>query len=205
MSNLREQNIPDADLSDLGAPPKRGAGLAGLVGTSTTAAVDTGQDNLGEPIQEPGHGVDSATSGAARRPVRRRRATVTASARNKPTSAVYVSAGVKKRFVAYRHAKKATNLQVVLEAIGSKHGELAGIIRKSTVNSAPVNDLFAADPTAVRYLGGGSIQIGFSPTPEQETKLDEIGKELGFDTRSTWIAPVLNEFLPGRKDTQRDS
>ncbi|MDT7719811.1 MAG: hypothetical protein QOE94_822, partial [Mycobacterium sp.] len=35
MSNLREQNMPNEDLSDLGAPAKpRGAGLADLVGDS---------------------------------------------------------------------------------------------------------------------------------------------------------------------------
>jgi hypothetical protein len=63
-----------------------------------------------------------------------------------------------------------------------------------------VNPLFPADPSAVRYVGGGSVQIGFSATSEQEQVLDRIGAELGFDTRSTWIAPVLNAFLPGRKD-----
>jgi hypothetical protein len=89
---------------------------------------------------------------------------------------------------------------VVLEAISSKHPELANIIRDSTFNIAPVNPLFPADPSAVRYLGGGSVQIGFSPTPQQEEKIDEIGQSLGFETRSTWIAPVLNAFLPGRKD-----
>jgi hypothetical protein len=54
----------------------------------------------------------------------------------------------------------------------------------------------------VRYLGGGSVQIAFSPTPEQEQVIDRIGAEIGFATRSTWIAPVLNAFLPGRKDSQ---
>jgi hypothetical protein len=86
---------------------------------------------------------------------------------------------------------------VVLEAISSKHPDLADIIRGATFNIAPVNPLFPADPSAVRYVGGGSVQIGFSPTPQQE---EEIGQTLGFETRSTWIAPVLNAFLPGKKD-----
>ncbi|WP_233151363.1 hypothetical protein [Mycobacterium lehmannii] len=117
---------------------------------------------------------------------------------------MYVSPGVKSRFDAYRHRRKATNLQVVLEAISAKHGELAEIIKGSTFSTAPVNPLFPADPSAVRYLGGGSVQIGFSPTAEQEQVIDRIGAELGFDTRSTWIAPVLNAFLPGRKDSLPD-
>jgi hypothetical protein len=114
-----------------------------------------------------------------------------------------VSAGVKKRFEKYRHDSKSTNLQVVLEAISAKHkaGELAEIIEQSRYSTAPVNDLFPADPSAVAYLGGGSSQIAFSPTPQQEEVIDRIGGDLGFDTRSTWIAPVLNAFLPGKKDS----
>ena len=44
------------------------------------------------------------------------------------------------------------------------------------------------------------MQIGFSPTADQEQVIDRIGGQMGFDTRSTWIAPVLNAFLPGKKD-----
>ena len=91
---------------------------------------------------------------------------------------------------------------MVLEAISTKHDDLGDIIKGATVSTAPVNPLFPADPSAVRYLGGGSVQIAFSPTPDQEQVIDRIGAELGFDTRSTWIAPVLNAFLPGRKDAQ---
>lgn len=202
MSKLREQSMPNEDLSDLGAPAKRGSGLADLVGA--TAAVNV------EPAATGHLGVAPAEESSAefapevpparhvsRRPGRPR-------TRTKPVSAVYVSSGVKQRFEAYRHKQKATNLQVVLEAISSKHGELAEIIRESAVSTAPVNPLFPADPSAVRYLGGGSVQIGFSATPAQEEVLDRLGAELGFDTRSTWIAPVLNAFLPGRKDSAPD-
>lgn len=108
---------------------------------------------------------------------------------------------VKARFEAYRHKHKATHLQVVLESISAKHSELPEIIKDSTVSTAPVNPLFPADPSAIRFLGGGSVQISFSPTAEQEQVIDRIGAELGFDTRSTWIAPALNAFLPGRRDS----
>lgn len=204
--NLRQQDVPSEDLSDLAGPGARGAGLAGLVGEP--AATPT---RIGDDQKAPTGGLDRA--GAAtiaavpdiredaqavrprtRKPGRPR-------TRVKPTTAVYVSPGVKQRFEAYRHKRKATNLQVVLEAISSKHGELADIIRESTFNTAPVNPLFPADPSAVRYVGGGSVQISFSPTAEQEAVIDQIGADLGIDTRSTWIAPVLNAFLPGRKDS----
>ncbi|ULE31052.1 hypothetical protein K3G64_00550 (plasmid) [Mycobacterium sp. IDR2000157661] len=204
MSNLRQQGMPNEDLSDLGAPAKpRGAGLADLVGETAPPAAPTRSheptpqpESLAPPtpIRPAAESPDGAiTAVRGRRPGRPR-------TRSKPVTAVYVSPGVKARFEAYRHKQKATNLQVVLEAISAKHAELAEIIKDSTVSTAPVNPLFPADPNAVRYLGGGSVQIGFSPTPEQEEVIDRIGAELGFDTRSTWIAPVLNAFLPGRRD-----
>jgi hypothetical protein len=206
MSNLREQNMPNEDLSDLGAPAKpRGAGLADLVGDSPPistrsrpAHVDLPADP--DPAPTPLRSIPTApevaepTGRKAGRPGRPR-------TRVRPVTAVYVSPGVKQRFEAYRHKQKVTNLQVVLEAISTKHDELTGVIKASTVSTAPVNPLFPADPSAVRYLGGGSVQIAFSPTPQQEEVIDRIGAQLGFDTRSTWIAPVLNAFLPGRKDS----
>lgn len=202
MSNLREQSMPDEDLSDLGAPAKRGSGLADLVG-STAAPLDEEPTTNGRNLthtQEPAAASETGEP-SARRAGRRQGRPRT---RTKPVSAVYVSSGVKQRFEAYRHKQKATNLQVVLEAISSMHEQLADIIADSKVSTAPVNPLFPADPSAVRYLGGGSVQIGFSATPAQEEVLDRLGAELGFDTRSTWIAPVLNAFLPGRKDSAPD-
>lgn len=201
MSNLRQQDLPAEDLSDLGAPAARGAGLSGLLSPSAGQPEAPPQQRPSwqpQPDAQGDAGVDAAATdvGPQRRPRRPGRPRT----RTKPVTAVYVSPGVKQRFEAYRHKQKATNLQVVLEAISSKHHELADIIKQSAFSTAPVNPLFPADPSAVRYVGGGSVQIGFSATPEQEQVLDRIGAELGFETRSTWIAPVLNAFLPGRKD-----
>ena len=200
MSNLKQQDLPAEDLSDLGEPA-RGAGLSGLLSPNADEQAPTTET----PNRPDAHPVQSEQAGVAAtlpaHPPNRARRPGRPRTRSKPVSAVYVSPGVKSRFEAYRHKRKATNLQVVLEAISSKHDELADIINESAFSTAPVNPLFPADPSAVRYVGGGSVQIGFSATPEQEQVIDKIGTELGFDTRSTWIAPVLNAFLPGRKDS----
>jgi len=205
MSKLREQNMPSEDLSDLGAPAKpRGSGLADLVGENSVAAphprpAEGGQDEYQAPIPTPirtigaVRDVDGSAQSRGRRPGRPR-------TRVRPVTAVYVSPGVKQRFEAYRHKHKLTNLQVVLKAISSMHDQLDHVIGTATFNTAPVDPLFPADSSAVRYVGGGSVQIGFSPTSEQEQVIDRIGGQIGFDTRSTWIAPVLNAFLPGKKD-----
>ena len=70
-----------------------------------------------DPLARPATSTESAARGG-RSPGRPR-------TRDRPVTAVYVSPGVKQRFEAYRHKHKATNLQVVLEAISSKHDELA--------------------------------------------------------------------------------
>lgn len=222
MSKLEAQKPPAADLADLSAPaPERSAGAADLLGpgepiapweppppppsdedSATTGAPDDAVDGSADGENENSTRDDTGSNGAGRG----RRATKTPRSRGAGNSAaaVYTSVGVRQRFERYRHKTKQTNLQVVLEAVGSKYDELEQIIADSKVNTAPVNPIFAADPSAVRYIGGGSVQIGYIPTPEQEEKLDEIGRRLGIETRSTWLAPVLNAFLPGQKDTRRD-
>lgn len=200
MSKLKQQDIPSEDLSDLSTPLPRSNGLSDLLGATQPAARPGGNPEAGEHFEQVVEPVGPQDPQAPKRSRRAPRQPTTRS-RTRPTTAVYVSQGVKQRFEDYRHKSKKTNLQVVLEAITTKHGELADIIKKAAVSTAPVGgSLFPADPSAVRYLGGGSVQIGFSPTPEQESVLDTLGEELGFTTRSTWIAPVLNAFLPGRKD-----
>ncbi len=206
-NKLTRQELPTEDLGDLAVLPERGAGLSGLLdGTSAPEAVPAPDEPTSEPDSMPVAQVAPAAVAPVRSvpPASPTRKPGRPRTRTKPASAVYVTAGVKKRFEKYRHDNKSTNLQVVLEAISAMHksDKLAQIIEESRYSTAPVNDLFPADPSAVRYLGGGSSQISFSPTPEQEAVIDRIGKTLGFETRSTWIAPVLNAFLPGKKDAQ---
>lgn len=208
MSKLTPQELPAENLGDI-TKPGRGTGLAGLVPQAQSPEPSAPAPVPGPAPAEVSPPVRPLTAVAplveepvpaverpARRPGRPR-------TRSKPSTAVYVSAGVKARFEKYRHSTKSTNLDVVLEAISAKHqaGELAEIIDKSRYSTARTNALFPSDPSAVRYLGGGSSQIAFSPTAEQDRVIDAIGAELGFNTRSTWIAPVLNAFLPGRRDT----
>lgn len=221
MSKLEAQKPPAADLADLSTPaPERSAGAADLLGPeepiapweppaptasdgdSTNGAPDDAVDGPADGGDESSAPDDTGSNGAGvgRRPAKTPRARTGGNS----AAAVYTSVGVRQRFERYRHKTKQTNLQVVLEAVGSKYDELEQIIAAAKVNTAPVNPIFAADPSAVRYIGGGSVQIGYIPTPEQEEKLDEIGRKLGIETRSTWLAPVLNAFLPGQKDTRRE-
>ncbi len=123
------------------------------------------------------------------------------------TVTMYLSDNVNKRLDAYRRQKtKRTNRDVVIEAITRFHNELPELLERSKVSTAVESELFPADERQIRYLGGGGIQSQFTPTPAQAKVLQALSDKLGFPKgkRSTWIPPVLNEFLPGRKVSPGD-
>jgi hypothetical protein len=115
---------------------------------------------------------------------------------------LYVSAGVEQHIERYRRAaKRRTNTSVVLEAITACRDRLDEIIATSRIADGS-GGVFPVDPSSERYLGGGSNQIQIRPTVAQLEVLDQLTTELGFRKRATWIAPVLNAFLPGRREVQ---
>ncbi|MGW1622936.1 hypothetical protein [Streptomyces sp. NPDC002172] len=126
-------------------------------------------------------------------------------ARSKQRTTLYVSPGLHRRFEKYVRAKRGrTNTSVVLEAIAAKRSQTRKILKDSRVTVAAGNDLFPEDPRAVRYLGAGPVQIQIAPTMAQLRVLENLTTEYGFEARATWIAPVLNDFLPGRKERLPD-
>ncbi|WP_280454053.1 hypothetical protein [Nocardia brasiliensis] len=175
-----KENFVDPDAVDVGSSAEQ---------PSTTA--DTPSSAASSP---------AATAPTKRAPRKRVTAATTDGRPAKSVNVVYVSEAVKRRFDTQRHKTRKLSHQLVLEAISKQRADLGTIIASSRFSTAPVDDLFPADPKAVRYLGGGSAQIHYSITPEQDAVLDELTAELGFDTRSTWIAPVLNAYLGGRKE-----
>ncbi|SKK25579.1 hypothetical protein [Mycobacteroides abscessus] len=199
MSKLQEKSVNKGpDLSDLNNPG-RGHGLADLIPpaadgpppadplTGGGRSPDLPEPDAATPDETAETATDPGSKGRPRSP-------------GKDLAAVYVSENVRKRFDKYRHDQRLTNAQVVLRAVSSLHSELAEVIAAARYSTAPVDPLFPADPAAVKYLGGGPAQIMYAATPEQGAVLDRLGAEHGFSARSTWLAPVLNHFLPGRKD-----
>ncbi|MFT9493241.1 hypothetical protein ACM0A0_24475 [Mycobacteroides abscessus subsp. abscessus] len=217
MSKLEEKKLNKGpDLSDLNKPG-RGEGLADLIPpppeaeasagqpTPSTSAPTEGPANKRSPDlpdigpadaeadtpEAPAEPETQASSGSKQK---------TRTGNDKDLGAVYVSENVRKRFDKYRHDNRLTNAQVVRKAVSTLHSELPEVIAAARYSTEPEDPLFPADPSAVKYAGGGSAQIVYATTPEQSGVLDAIGKQIGFSTRSTWLAPVLNAFLPGRKD-----
>ncbi|MFD3716154.1 hypothetical protein [Streptomyces sp. NPDC058677] len=127
--------------------------------------------------------------------------TEAALAKTKHRTTLYVSPALHRRFEKYvRAARGRTNTSAVLEAVAAKNSTTPQIIQESKVSAAAGNDLFPEDPRAVRYLGAGPVQIQIAPTYAQLQVLDTLTAKYGFEARATWIAPVLNAFLPGKKE-----
>jgi hypothetical protein len=119
------------------------------------------------------------------------------------TATIYVSEALRRRINDYRRKKEGReNIDTIIEAVTANEHRLQQIIDDSRVATGAASGLFPADPRKVRYLGGGTAQSQFTPTAPQRRVLREVTARLGFEHLSTWLAPVLNEFLPGKKETK---
>ena len=173
---------------------------------------DAGRNRLLEAVSPPG-GVDIQEDPAPpsfetpARPVphrdaqpRGRRRAVNAAEGTEPdTVTIYMSEAVQKRLKDFRHNNRQTSRDVVFAAVAACHDRLAEVIAEARVSTAPENPLFPTDPKNVRYLGGGGTTIAFKVTPEQDEVLTKLTDKVELPL-STWLAPVLNDFLPGRKE-----
>ncbi len=198
--SLTPQQMPAADLRDLTTPDapaeKRGHGLANLIDelpASGATRASTAVAHAEAPTPAPGADAGQA---AASEPPR----VAAGEGKDRVQIVVYVTAGVRKRFDDYRHRQRLTAGRVMLEAISAKIDTLADTVAAARYSTTPSSALFPPDPAAVRYLGGGTVAIPVTVTPEQCEVIADLGRSLGIETRSTWIAAVLNDFLPGRKD-----
>ncbi|GAB4590030.1 hypothetical protein [Nocardia sp. IFM 10818] len=171
-----------------------GTGRGGLLNTANRARIlrEAGVDvDADEP--------DTTAEAPVAKPKAPRKRATPAAGRRGGASVVYVDSLVETRVKAACKKRDITHLQLILEAVAANHDRLRDIVSAARINTRPVAELFEPDPDAVRYRGGGQIGVPYRPTPAQDAKLDEIGAELGFSQRSTWLAPVLEYHLRPRK------
>ncbi|MEB3366551.1 hypothetical protein [Saccharopolyspora mangrovi] len=90
-----------------------------------------------------------------------------------------------------------TTTTVVFEAIEHLRPHLPELVR--TAHARPASP-FAARPTRQRYLGSGPVQIRIHPEATQAEVLGQVSEELDGLPLATWIPPLLNAYLPGRKE-----
>lgn len=111
---------------------------------------------------------------------------------------IFVSDALQARLDRYRQdCGDLTTTAVVFEAIEHLRPHLPELLR--TAHARPVSP-FAAQLTQPRYLGSGPVQIRIRPEAAQADVLAQVSEELGGLPLATWIPPVLNAYLPGRRE-----
>ncbi|WP_243793787.1 hypothetical protein [Saccharopolyspora gloriosae] len=106
---------------------------------------------------------------------------------------VFVSDALQARLDAYRGAS-GTTTAVVFEAIESWRDRLPEVLgdARARINAPRLRD-------EVHYLGSGPVQIRVHPDAVLAELLERLSDELGVPI-TTWLPPLLNAHLPGRRE-----
>ncbi|MGW6145262.1 hypothetical protein [Streptomyces sp. NPDC055140] len=115
----------------------------------------------------------------------------------------YVSTNVASRFRKYAKNSDLTHTQIVFQAVeyavtGDK--ELAQVV--SDARRAPKfqSMLFAVKADDGDLRGLGPVQLQYKPTKAQHATIDGFVAASGLPDHTKFLAVVLDNFLPGRKD-----
>lgn len=177
---------------EAGEPSRTSAGSGPSRGDTTKRT--SGTDTLANDTP-----ADSTSATESRRP----RSQTASESGNAKT--LYTSDEVKTRLTNYRFEHRISALKIILQAIehaagggeNLRNGDLDEL--RKVLDEARVKgdlDFFAENPNTVKYKGGGSTPSQYRPTPAQFKQLQQLTVLLGFTERSTWLAPVLDNFLP---------
>ena len=110
---------------------------------------------------------------------------------------IHVSDALQARLDAFRDQADRTTTSVTFEAIEHFRAELPELVRSARARLAsPV-----AEEAEVRYLGAGPVQLRLRPDAAGAELLDRLSAELG-SPWTTWVPPVRNAYLPGRKEPE---
>lgn len=106
---------------------------------------------------------------------------------------VYVSDMLQARLDTYC-GESGTTTAVVFEAIESWRDRLPEVLRdaRARINAPQARD-------EVHYLGSGPVQIRVRPDAGRAELLERLSGELGVPI-TTWLPPLLNAHLPGRRE-----
>ncbi|QNS09198.1 hypothetical protein [Streptomyces xanthii] len=115
----------------------------------------------------------------------------------------YVSQNVAARFRKYRKANDVTHTQIVLMAVeAAAEKGLAQVVEDARRTPKFQSKLFAVtvkpDDTDLRGLG--PVQLQYKPTRTQRGIIDGLVRESGLPDHTKFLAIVLDQYLPGRRD-----
>jgi hypothetical protein len=111
---------------------------------------------------------------------------------------VFVSDALQARLDTYlEHRVGRTATSVTFDAIEYFRRDLPELVHRA--RARPVSP--PPEHAEVRFLGAGPVQVRLRPSAAGAKVLDRLSTDLGLSWR-TWIPPVLNAYLPGRREPE---
>ncbi|WP_411093570.1 hypothetical protein [Streptomyces sp. 049-1] len=115
----------------------------------------------------------------------------------------YVSQNVAARFRKYRKQHDITHTQIVLVAVeAAAERGLTMVVEDARRVPKFQSKLFAptVKPDDSDLRGLGPVQLQYKPTKAQRAIIDRLVRESGLPDHTKFLAVVLDQFLPGRRD-----
>lgn len=113
----------------------------------------------------------------------------------------YVSTNVANRFRKLRKQSDLTHTQIVFLAVeAAVEKGLAQVVEEARRAPKFQSKLFAVAPDNTDLRGLGPVQLQYKPTRAQRSVIDGLVSEAGLPDHTKFLAVVLDQYLPGRRD-----
>ncbi|MFI7343978.1 hypothetical protein ACIBUY_39280 [Streptomyces sp. NPDC050085] len=113
----------------------------------------------------------------------------------------YVSTNVATRFRRLRKQSDLTHTQIVFLAVeAAVEKGLAQVVEDARRAPKFQSKLFAVAPDNTDLKGLGPVQLQYKPTRAQRGVIDGLVTESGLPDHTKFLAIVLDQYLPGRRD-----
>ncbi|MFI9628917.1 hypothetical protein [Streptomyces sp. NPDC052042] len=113
----------------------------------------------------------------------------------------YVSTNVANRFRKHRKQTDLTHTQIVLLAVeAALEKGITQVVEDARRAPKFQSKLFAVKPDDTDLRGLGPVQLQYKPTKAQRGIINGLVAESGLPDHTKFLAIVLDQFLPGRRD-----
>lgn len=113
----------------------------------------------------------------------------------------YVSTNVANRFRKHRKQTDLTHTQIVLLAVeAAVEKGVAQVVEDARRAPKFQSKLFAVKPDDTDLRGLGPVQLQYKPTKAQRGIINGLVGESGLPDHTKFLAIVLDQYLPGRRD-----
>ncbi|WP_353947335.1 hypothetical protein ABII15_38470 (plasmid) [Streptomyces sp. HUAS MG91] len=196
-----EQSMSDEGVGNLFSGGSGGGSTSALAGWATPAPAQAQPVAPVTPMPAPAAAAPTVIPQPAREPVQEPEPLNDADTA-KPVG-FYVSQNVAARFRKHRKQTDITHTQIVLMAVeAAAEKGIAQVVEDARRAPKFQSKLFAVtvkpDDTDLRGLG--PVQLQYKPTRAQRAIIDNLVRESGLPDHTKFLAVVLDQYLPGRRD-----